>query len=215
MPGGFEDRMQPAQLLQEMDNAPRCSGCARVPNPKYFNADNAALPSEEPSSVNVMDVATAPAASAASGTSMASLSSPLQPATIAPIARKAGTVAAALLVHSATTNEVRQLLPAELLAAAASAASEASGTPLTSQTSLLQTAGKAPIARKVDTVTVALLAHSATTDEVRQLLLTELLAAAASAAVSRDPATYKGALRGTDAEKWAEACHYEMDALWK
>src|SRR5260370_3271706 len=45
MPGGFEDRMQRAQLLREMDTAPRCSGRTRVPNPKHYNADNAALPS--------------------------------------------------------------------------------------------------------------------------------------------------------------------------
>ena len=37
----------------------------RVPNPNYFNADNAALPSRQPSSANMLDVAAAPAASAA------------------------------------------------------------------------------------------------------------------------------------------------------
>ena len=40
MLGGFEDLWQCSQLLHEMDNAPRHSGRARVPNTKYYNADN-------------------------------------------------------------------------------------------------------------------------------------------------------------------------------
>jgi hypothetical protein len=40
-------------------------------------------------------------------------------------------------------------------------------------------------------------------------------APAAPAAISRDPATYKEAMRGADAEEWTDACHYEMDALSK
>src|SRR5260370_11607825 len=64
MPGGFEDRMQHAQLLCEMDTAPRQSGCTRVPNPRYYNANNATLPSRQHNAVNVLNVATAPAASA-------------------------------------------------------------------------------------------------------------------------------------------------------
>ena len=91
-------------------------------NPKYFNADNAALPSRQPSSVNVLDVAAAPAASAASaasGTSVASPPSSLKPAARAPVAKTAGTILAASIAHSAPTHEVRQLSLAELLAAAA------------------------------------------------------------------------------------------------
>ena len=57
--------------------------------------------------------------------------------------------------------------------------------------------------------------HNATTNEFRQLSLAELLAAAASAAPSRDPSTYKEAMKGADAEEWTDACKYEMDALWK
>jgi hypothetical protein len=157
MPGGFEDRTQRTQLLREMDNAPRRSERSRVPNPRYFNADNAALPSWQPSSVNTLDVATAPAASAASaasGTSIASQASPPQPAPKAPIARTAATE-------------------------------------------------------------IIIIATNTATDEVRQLSLAELLAAAAPAAVGRDPATYKEAMEATDAEEWAEACQYEMDALSK
>jgi len=45
MPRGLEDRTQHAQLLHEMDKALRCSEHIRVPNPRYFNADNAVLPS--------------------------------------------------------------------------------------------------------------------------------------------------------------------------
>ena len=44
VPGGFEDRSQRSQLLREMDSAPRRSSRVPVPNPRYFNADNAALP---------------------------------------------------------------------------------------------------------------------------------------------------------------------------
>ena len=56
---------------------------------------------------------------------------------------------------------------------------------------------------------------SAPTHEVRQLSLAELLAAAAPAAMGRDPATFKEAMGAADAEEWTEACQYEMDALWK
>jgi hypothetical protein len=44
IPGSFADRLQRSELLQEMDNTPRCSSCVQVPNPQYYNADNAALP---------------------------------------------------------------------------------------------------------------------------------------------------------------------------
>jgi hypothetical protein len=155
MPGGFEDRMQCAQLLREMDQAPRRSGRARVPNPKYYNAENAALPPRQPSSANVMDVVAAPAALAASGTSIASQASPPQPA------------------------------------------------------------AKAPIARTAIEEIISIIAHNTETNEVRQLALAELLAAAAPAAVGRDPATYKEAMEAADAEEWAEACNYKMDALSK
>ena len=68
MPGRFEDCLQCAQMLREMDNAPRHSGCVKVPNPRYYTANNAMLPSKQPpsSATNVMDVATILAASAAS-----------------------------------------------------------------------------------------------------------------------------------------------------
>src|SRR5258708_20230520 len=92
MPGGFENRMQCAQLLCEMDTAPRHSGRTRVPNPRYYNADNAVLPPRQHNAVNVLDVATAPAASAPSaahGTSIASQASPLQATDLPPIARTA------------------------------------------------------------------------------------------------------------------------------
>jgi hypothetical protein len=42
MPGGLTSCAQRSQLLREMDNAPRRSAHAPVPNPQYFNADNAA-----------------------------------------------------------------------------------------------------------------------------------------------------------------------------
>src|SRR5260370_28329241 len=63
MPGGFEDRMQHAQLLHEMDTAPRQSGRTRVLNPRYYNADNATLPSRQHNHVNFLNVATDPVAS--------------------------------------------------------------------------------------------------------------------------------------------------------
>ena len=100
-------------------------------------------------------------------------------------------------------------------APAASAASGASRAPATSPTSSPQPARKAPISRKAAATTATSQACNATTDEVRQLVLIELLAVAASAAIRRDPATYKEAMRGTNAEEWADACQYEMDALWK
>ena len=74
--GGHENRMQHSQLLREMDSAPRRTGRTRVPNPKYFNADNAAFPDRQLGSANVLDVADASAASAAFGTSIASQASP-------------------------------------------------------------------------------------------------------------------------------------------
>src|SRR5258708_6142306 len=118
MPGGFEDRMQRAQLLREMDTAPRQSGHTRVPNPRYYNADNAALPSRQHNAVNMLDVATAPVASAPSaayGTSIASQASPLQATDVVPIARTAIATMAALAVCTAPTDEVRQLALADLL----------------------------------------------------------------------------------------------------
>ena len=42
LPGGFNDRIQRAQLLREMDRAPRRSAHIPVPNPQYFNSDNTA-----------------------------------------------------------------------------------------------------------------------------------------------------------------------------
>src|SRR5258708_38423221 len=93
--------MQRAQLLHEMDTAPRHSGCTRVPNPRYYNADNAVLPSRQHNAVNMLDVATAPAASAPSaayGTSIASQASPLQATDVVPIARTAATTLAASAV---------------------------------------------------------------------------------------------------------------------
>jgi len=152
MPRGLEDQMQHAQLLREMDKAPRRSECTRVPNPRYFNANNAMLPSWQPSSVNVLNVAAAPAAS---GTPIALLATPPQPA------------------------------------------------------------AKAPIARTATDAAITIIACNIETNEVRQLALAELLAAAAPAAVGRDPATYKEAMEAADAEEWAEACQYEMDALSK
>ena len=77
MPEGLEDWQQHSQLLHEMDNAPRCSERARVSNTKYYNADNATLPSGQPSSVNVLNMA---AALAASGTSTTLQPMPLKPA---------------------------------------------------------------------------------------------------------------------------------------
>jgi transposase InsO family protein len=42
LPGGFNDRLQRAQLLREMNNVPRRSERVPVPNPRYFNSDNVA-----------------------------------------------------------------------------------------------------------------------------------------------------------------------------
>jgi hypothetical protein len=53
IPGGFEDRTQCAQLLHEMDSAPRHSGRAHVPNPRYYNADNMALSRRQLGSVEL------------------------------------------------------------------------------------------------------------------------------------------------------------------
>src|SRR5258707_14349861 len=148
--------MQHAQLLREMDTAPRQSGRTRVLNPRYYNSNNAALPLRQHNAVNMLDVATAPVALAplaAYGTSIASQASPLQATDIAPIARTAAATMAASAVCTAPT------------------------------------------------------------DEVRQLALAELLAVAAPAAIGRDPVSYKEAMEAADAEEWAEACQYEMDAL--
>ncbi len=57
--------------------------------------------------------------------------------------------------------------------------------------------------------------HTAPTNEVRQLALAELLAVAALAAIRQDPVSYKEAMKAADAEEWAKACQYEMDALSK
>src|SRR5258708_7747599 len=125
MPGGFEDRMQCAQLLREMDTAPRQSRQTRVPNPRYYNANNAALPSRQHNAVNMFEVPTAPVPSppsAAYGTSIASQASPLQATDVAPIARTAAATMAASAVCTTPTDEVRQLALAELLAVAALAA---------------------------------------------------------------------------------------------
>ena len=83
-----------------------------MPNPRYYNADNATLPPRQHNAVNVLDVATAPAASAPSaayGTSIASQASPLQATNVVPIAKTAAATMAALAVHTAPTDEVRQL----------------------------------------------------------------------------------------------------------
>src|SRR5258708_34547985 len=100
-------------------------------------------------------------------------------------------------------------------APAASAASAAHGTSIASQASPLQATDVAPIARTAAATMAALAVCTAPTDEVRQLALAELLAAAAPAAIGRDPVSYKEAMEATDAEEWAEACQYEMDALSK
>src|SRR5712672_2643424 len=193
-----------------MDNAPRRSGHARVPNPKFYGADNAAA-AVLPKYANALDVA----AAAAHGTSITSSASPIQAADRVTTARKVAAISEASLARSAATDEDRQLALAEILAAAAPAAS---GTLKASQASPIHAAERVPIARKVATVSAALLACSAATAEVRQLTLAELLAVAAPAApaaISRDPATYKEAMRGADAEEWTDTCHYEMDALSK
>ncbi len=146
--------MQCAQLLCEMDTASRQSGCTRVPNPRYYNADNAILPSRQHKAVNVLDVAAA---------------------------------------------------------SAASAPSAAYGTSIASQASLLQATNVVPIARTATATMAALVAPTTPTDEVRQLALAELLAAAAPSAIGQDPVSYKKAMEAANAEEWAEACQYEMD----
>src|SRR5258707_12802087 len=150
--------MQCAQLLHEMDTAPRQSGCTRMLNPRYYNANNAMLPSRQHNAVNMLDVAAAPAAlapSAAYGTSIASQASPLQATDVAPIARTAAATMAASAMCTAPT------------------------------------------------------------DEVRQLALAELLAAAAPAAIGRDPVSYKEAMEAADAFFFKQKTAYEMDALSK
>src|SRR5260370_22154923 len=117
--------MQCGQLLHEMDTAPRHSGCIRVPNHSYNNADNATLPTRQHKAVNVWDVAAASAASAPSaayGTSIASQASLLQATNVVQIARTATATMAALVAPTTPTDEVRQLALAELLAAAAPSA---------------------------------------------------------------------------------------------
>jgi reverse transcriptase-like protein len=135
-----------------MDTASRHSGYARMPNPRYYNANNAMLPSRQHNAVNVLNVAAAPAAS---GTSIASQAIPLQATNVAPIARTATVSLVALAVYTTPTNEVRQLA------------------------------------------------------------LAKLLAIAAPAAVGCNPVSYKKAMEAADAEEWAEACQYKMDALSK
>jgi len=147
MPGGFEDRIQCTQLLREMDNAPRRSGRLHVPNPRYYNADNAALPS-------------------------------------------------------------RQLGTAELMAAAAPAAIGCDPTS-TNEVQLASDAAKQSVALP------SYYSASTAAPRHRQLSSAELLAAAASAAVGRDPASYKEAMDAADSEEWAAACQYEMAALAK
>ena len=74
---------------------------------------------------------------------------------------------------------------------------------------------EAPIARTAAATMAALAVCTTPTDEVRQLALAELLAVAALATIGRDPVSYKEAMEAADAEEWAEACQYEMDALSK
>jgi len=100
-------------------------------------------------------------------------------------------------------------------ALAASEALAASGTLIASLAMPPQPAVKAPIARTAADAAITIIAHNTETNEVRQLALAELLAAAALAAVGQDPATYKKAMGAADAEEWAEACQYEMNALLK
>ena len=42
LPGGYNERIQRAQLLREMDRVPWRLTCMPVPNPRYFNPDNVA-----------------------------------------------------------------------------------------------------------------------------------------------------------------------------
>jgi reverse transcriptase-like protein len=100
-------------------------------------------------------------------------------------------------------------------APAASAPLTASGTSIASQVTPLQATDVAPIARTATALSVALAACTAPTDEVRQLVLAELLAVAAPAAVGHDPVSYKETMEAANAEEWAEACQYEMDTLSK
>ena len=97
---------------------------------------------------------------------------------------------------------------------AASAPLAASGTLIASHLTPLQPARRALISRKAGTITAVSLQH-VVTYELRQLSLAELLASAAPAAINRDPSTYKEAMKAADAEEWAKACQYEMDALLK
>src|SRR5258708_17743760 len=112
--------MQCGQLLHEMDTAPRHSGCIRVPNPRYYNADNATLPSRQHKAVNVLDVAAAPAASAPSaayGTSIASQASLLQATNVVPIARTATATMAPLVPPTTPPNQLTHLPLPEFLPA--------------------------------------------------------------------------------------------------
>src|SRR5258708_17453370 len=56
---------------------------------------------------------------------------------------------------------------------------------------------------------------TAPTDEVRQLALAELLAAAAPAAIGRDPVSYKEAMEAADVVFFKQKTAYEMDAVLK
>jgi reverse transcriptase-like protein len=91
----------------------------------------------------------------------------------------------------------------------------ASGTSIASQATPLQAINVASIARTVTASSVALAAHIASTNKVRQLVLAELLAIAAPAAVGHDPVSYKEAMEAANAEEWAAACQYKIDALSK
>jgi hypothetical protein len=90
-------------------------------------------------------------------------------------------------------------------AVAAPTASAASGTSIASQASPPQPATKALIARTAIEEIISVIVHNTETNEVRQLALAELLAAAAPAAVGQDPATYKEAMEAADAEELLRA----------
>jgi hypothetical protein len=90
-----------------------------VPDPRYYNANKAAFPSGQHNAINVLNVATAPAAF---GTSIASQATPLQATNVVPIARIVTASLAALAACTASTDGVRQLILAKLLAVTALAA---------------------------------------------------------------------------------------------
>src|SRR5216684_6147650 len=97
----------------------------------------------------------------------------------------------------------------------ASAPLAAYGTSIASQASPLQATDIALIARTAAATMAASAVCTTPTDKVRQLALAELLATAALAAIGQDPVSYKEAIEAADAEEWAEACQYKMDALSK